>query len=153
MPGMSGAKEEERERDEAGSLSARERQQEQERRGPGRSAGGQGDDEERERRRAEREKKVETEARRVAAESSGRETRNLATNDPMRAVADHGGDGAGRFGAQAAFRSEGDGPEADQAALSLLAQLGEGREAQPPGDGPGRHREPPGARPGRTAKR
>ncbi len=85
MPGLSGAKEEERERDEAGSLSARERQQEQERHGPGRSAGGQGDDEERERRRAEREKKVETEARRVRR-VEWTETRNLATNDPMRAA-------------------------------------------------------------------
>ena len=85
LPGLSGAKEEERERDETGSLSARERQQEQERPGPGRSAGGQGDDEERERRRAEREKKAEAEARR-ARRVQWTETRNLATNDPMRAA-------------------------------------------------------------------
>ena len=83
MPGLSGAKEEERERDETGSLSARDRQQEQERHGPGRSAGGQGDDEERERRRAEREKKAAAEARR-ARRVEWTETRNLATNDPMR---------------------------------------------------------------------
>ena len=48
-------------------------------------AGGQGDDEERERRRAEREKKVEAEARR-ARRVEWTETRNLATNDPMRAA-------------------------------------------------------------------
>ena len=83
LPGLSGAKEEERERDETGSLSARERQQEQERPGPGRSAGGQGNDEERERRRVEREKKAEAEARR-ARRVQWTETRNLATNDPMR---------------------------------------------------------------------
>ena len=85
QPGLSGAKEEERERDETGSLSAYERQQEQERHSPGRSAGGQGDDEERERRRAEREKKAEAEARR-ARRVEWTETRNLATNDPMRAA-------------------------------------------------------------------
>ena len=147
MPGMSGAKEEERERDEAGSLSARERQQEQERHGPGRSAGGQGDDEERERRRAEREKKVETEARRVRR-VEWTETRNLATNDPMR--------GARIMEATARDASElkrlsgvkATGRKLTKPLCHYSLRLGEGREAQPPGDGPGRHREPPGAGPG-----
>ncbi len=126
--GGGGGGEEERERDETESLSARERQQEQEMHPPGRSADHRRDDEEERKRRAEereREKKAEAAARK-GRRVQWAETRNLAANDPMRGGADHGGDGAGRFGTQAAFRSEGDGPEVDEAALSLLAQLGEG---------------------------
>ena len=84
--GGGGGGEEERERDETESLSARERQQEQEMHPPGRSADHRRDDEEERKRRAEereREKKAEAAARK-GRRVQWAETRNLATNDPMR---------------------------------------------------------------------
>ena len=79
-----GGGEEERERDETETLSARERQQEQEMHPPGGSADHRRDEEEERKRRAEeREKKVEAETRK-ARRVQWTETRNLATNDPMR---------------------------------------------------------------------
>ena len=126
MPDQGGAPEEARRREETEILNARGRQQEQDSPAWSRPTARR-DDKEKKKLEAEREhqKKAEGEAR-LARRVEWTETRNLATNDPRRAARIMGATAADGSELKRAGRGEGDGTEADQASLSLLAELGQG---------------------------
>ena len=110
-----------------------------------------GDDEEKKKKQEARERERKAEAdRRLARRVEWTETRNLGTQRPLAGGADHGGDGGGCAGTQAALRGQGDREEAGEARLSLHLELGAGGAPQSGRDEPGRHWKPPGARPGQA---